>query len=54
MNRKIAGLSFLSISILLALLLLANTITSTVGGIIFTIALVVTGILSNGFRKKTD
>ncbi len=52
MTGKYAGLTFLVVCILLAILLLTKTITSTVNGIIFAIALVVLGILSNGFRKK--
>ena len=49
---KYAGLTFLVLCILLAILLLTKTITSIVSGIIFAVALVVLGILSNGFRKK--
>jgi hypothetical protein len=49
---KYAGLTFLVICILLAILLLTKTITSITSGIIFAAALVVLGILSNGFRKK--
>lgn len=49
---KYAGLTFLVICILLAILLFTKTITSIVSGIIFALALVVLGILSNGFRIK--
>jgi len=52
MTGKNAGLTFLVICILLAILLLTKTITSITSGIIFAIALVVLGILSNGFRKN--
>jgi len=52
MNRKSAGLLFLAICIILAILLLTKTISSTVSGIIFAAALVLLGIVSNGFRKE--
>ena len=52
MNRKTALVSFLGVCIILALLLLTQTITPIVGGLLFAIALVVFGFLSRGFTKK--
>jgi hypothetical protein len=54
MNRKIAVISFLSVCLLLAALLLTKTITSTVSGAIFAIALVLFGGLSKGFRSAKE
>jgi hypothetical protein len=51
MNRKNAGISFLGICIVLAVLILAGVITPLVGGCGFAIALVLLGGLSRGFRK---
>jgi len=51
MSGKFAGLIFLVICIFLAILLLADIITSTVSGILFAIALVLLGLLSKGFKK---
>jgi uncharacterized membrane protein len=53
MNGRTAGLIFLLICIMLAILLLTKTITSMVSGIIFAIALVMLGGLSKGFRKDS-
>jgi hypothetical protein len=52
MNAKIAGLFFLGACIILAVLLLKQVVTPTVGSLIFAGALVVFGVLSNGFRKR--
>lgn len=52
MKGKNAGISFLIVCIILAILLLTEIITSTVSGIIFAIALVLFGILSKGYRDK--
>jgi len=52
MTGRNAGLTFLVICIILAVLLITQTIKSTTSGIIFAVVLVVLGVLSNGFRKK--
>ena len=52
MDRKSAAISFLAVCIILAILLLTKTISSTVSGILFAIALVLFGLISNGFRKQ--
>lgn len=49
MKRKTAALSFLAICLALAILLLTNTISPMVGGILFAIALVLFGVASRGF-----
>jgi hypothetical protein len=51
MNRKNAGISFLGICIVLAVLLLVRAITPLVGRCSFAIALVLLGGLSRGFWK---
>jgi hypothetical protein len=53
-NRKYAGLLFLSVCIILAVLLVTNTISSITSGIIFAIALILFGGLSKGFQKNSD
>lgn len=52
MNKKIALISFLITCVILAALLLAKVITSSISGIVFAIALVLFGILSKGFRTE--
>ncbi|MEW6194266.1 MAG: hypothetical protein AB1521_03800 [Bacteroidota bacterium] len=52
MNKKLAGLLFLAVCIILALLLITKTITSTVSGLIFAVSLILFGLLSKGFRKQ--
>jgi hypothetical protein len=52
MNGKKARLFFVSACIVIAILLLMQVVTITVGGIIFAVALVAFGVPSNGFRKK--
>ena len=52
MKRKNAVASFLSVCVILGVLLLTQTITSVVGAIVFAVALVIFGSLSNGFRGK--
>ncbi|MGD0337826.1 MAG: hypothetical protein ABSB78_03460 [Bacteroidota bacterium] len=52
MSRKTAGFLFLVICIILAILLLAGTITPIASGCIFAVALVLLGGLSRGFRKQ--
>ncbi len=54
MNRKQAGFSFLIVCVILAVLLLTQTISPFVNGIIFAAALVVFGGLSKGFRNDND
>jgi hypothetical protein len=52
MKRKTAGILFVSICAMLAILLLVKIIIPLIGGIIFAAALVLIGILSKGFRAK--
>jgi len=52
MKRKSAGFLFLAICIILAILLLTKTISSTVSGSIFALALIIFGVASKGFTKK--
>ncbi len=52
MKGKLAGLIFLGICVILAILLLTGVISAIVSGIVFAIALFVLGAISNGFRKK--
>lgn len=52
MNRKKAGICFLGACLILAILLLTQVVTPTVGAFIFAVALVVFGVSSNGFQKK--
>ena len=51
MRGSLAGLAFLGICIVLAVLLLAHVIRPVVSGVIFAVALVVLGGLSRGFRS---
>ena len=51
MNWKYAVLIFLCVCITLAILLLTNTISTIVCGLIFAISLMLLGGLSKGFRK---
>ncbi len=52
MSRNLALGLYLGACVVLAVLLLTGSITTIVGGIIFAVALVVFGGLSNGFRRK--
>lgn len=52
MNKKTAGLIFLGVCLVLAVLLAAKAISPILSGSIFAIALVGFGILSGGFTKK--
>ncbi len=52
MNKKMAGLIFLCVCVVLAGLLVAKVISPVVSGSIFAIALVGFGILSRGFTNK--
>ena len=54
MKRKSAGLLFLSICIVLAILLFTKTISSTVSGSIFALALIILGGASKGFTNKNN
>ena len=54
MKKKSAGLLFLAICIILAILLLTKTISILVSGIIFALALVILGIASRGFTDKNN
>lgn len=53
MNRRTAGFSFLGVCVILALLLVTETITPLISGGIFAGALVILGVLSRGFRKDS-
>jgi hypothetical protein len=52
LNKKTAGLGFLGVCLVPAVLLLAKAITAVLGGSIFAVALVAFGILSRGFSRK--
>jgi predicted membrane protein len=52
MTKKIAVISFLTVCIVLAVLLLTKSISSFVSGIVFAVALVIFGTLSKGFRSN--
>ncbi len=54
MSGRVAGLLFLGICVVLAILLLIGTITPLLSGSIFAVALVLLGGLSRGFRKSED
>ena len=51
MNKKMAGLFFLGVCVVLAVLLVAKVISPIQSGSIFAITLVGFGILSKGFTK---
>jgi hypothetical protein len=51
MTRKNALIFFLGVCIILAIMLLLKAMSSIVGGILFAIALLVLGLLSQAFRK---
>ncbi|MFQ5701516.1 MAG: hypothetical protein ACE5HU_06710 [Acidobacteriota bacterium] len=51
MTGRVAGLLFLSICLLLAILLMLGRISSVASGSAFAAALVVLGGLSRGFRR---
>jgi len=52
MNGTLASLLFLGVCVVLAALLLAGAITPFASGGAFTVALVLLGGLSGGFRRK--
>ena len=54
MKRKHVLISFLSVCLALAVLLLTTIISFIVGAIIFAISLVVFGSLSKGFKKDNN
>ena len=54
MKKNTAGLLFLAICIVLAILLLTKTISSIVSGSIFALALIILGSASKGFTKKNN
>lgn len=54
MKRKTAGILFLAICVVLAILLLTKTISSTVSGSIFALALIVLGVASKRFTNKNS
>jgi len=51
MGKRTAGILFLGICLLLAILLITRTITFLVSGSVFAISLVALGTASKGFRK---
>ena len=54
MKKNTAGLLFLAICIVLAILLLTKTIGIIVSGSIFALALIILGIASRGFTNKNN
>lgn len=52
MSGRIAGIIFLLICVILAILLLTKTISSITSAGIFAVALVILGGLSRGFRGR--
>ena len=52
MNKKTTGSLFAGICIVFAILLLAHLITPIIDGVSFTLALVIPGVLSCGFRRE--
>jgi hypothetical protein len=52
MNKKTAGLVFLGIGVVLAILLIIQWITPLTSGVLFALSLVLLGGLSKGFRKR--
>jgi len=52
LKGKPAGLLFLAVCVVLAVLLLTRTITPILSGTVFAVALAVLGALSAGFRKE--
>ena len=52
MKGRVAGLIFLGVCIILAVLLLTGAISPIVSGAIFALALVLLGGFSGGFRRK--
>ena len=54
MNKKSAGLLFLSICIVLAFLLLTKAISILLSGSIFALALIILGGASKGFTNKNN
>lgn len=53
MNRKLALISFVSVCLIVAVLLLTAIISFIVGAIIFAISLALFGSLSKGFKKDS-
>ena len=51
MKGKTAGLLFLAVCVILAVLLLTSAIEPPVSGIVFAVVLAVLGITSRGFMK---
>jgi hypothetical protein len=54
MKNRTAGLLFLLVCVVLAILLLTKVIKIFLSGIVFAIALVVIGLLSRGVRKERE
>ena len=53
MSGKLASIIFLSACIVIAALILTRIVTPNEGGIAFAVALVVLGVLSDGFKRKS-
>lgn len=52
MSGKLASILFLAICIVIAAIILTRIVTPNEGGIAFATALVVLGVLSDGFKRK--
>ncbi len=52
MKFKTAAVLFLIICLIIVILLLTDSISSFIAGILFALSLVLIGVLSKGFRKK--
>ncbi len=52
MKFKTAAILFLIICLIIVILLLTDSISGFVAGILFALALVIIGVLSKGFKKK--
>ncbi len=54
MSGQTAGLLFVGVCIVLAILLLTSSVSFVLSGCIFAVALVLLGGLSRGFRRGAD
>jgi hypothetical protein len=52
MSKKLAGLLMLTVCVVSAILLLANSIRPVWSGVLFALSLLLLGGLSRGFRKE--
>lgn len=53
MSGKLASILFLVICIVIATLILTRIVTPNEGGIAFTTVLVILGVISDGFKRKS-